>query len=214
MEHDNALLVERGLGSLERFWDYKTAEQIRDLSDEQRVALQHVRRILAGNLDRYPAIPCDMMQGQVFLADASFILKTDAMVMREKYGFTHVLNCAGQEVGTTAEQYAPAEIKLMVLDAKDVHGYDMMTHAEAAIAFIDECVRAGGKAAVHCVAGVNRSGCMVVAYLLWKTRQPLLQTIKQAREARGPILTNASFQVQIVKYASELGVDLRETPPL
>ena len=94
-------------------------------------------------------------------------------------GITHVLNCAGKaERGNTCYRL------YLELDAEDDPAYDLLAkHRAASLAFLGGAAtqRAAGlglegiedgdedrppRVLVHCVAGVNRSAAIVVAYLM------------------------------------------------
>jgi Dual specificity phosphatase, catalytic domain len=66
---------------------------------------------------------------------------------------------------------------------------------------------AGGthsKVFVHCEAGINRSGTIVAAAMMYFAKVPMLQAIRQLKRQRGTIMTNATFQEQLVDFATEL----------
>ena len=60
--------------------------------------------------------------------------------------------------------------------------------------------------AVHCVAGVNRSGALAVAYVAQSRRWPLLRALRHCCRARGPLVWNATFQRQLVRFCKKEGL--------
>jgi atypical dual specificity phosphatase len=75
---------------------------------------------------------------------------------------------------------APAEIEsagfpTLSLPVRDFHA-PTMGQLEAAVEFIDRAVDAGGACAVHCGAGLGRTGTVVAAWL-----------VRKGRDARGAI---------------------------
>ena len=55
----------------------------------------------------------------------------------------------------------------MVIDVEDISEEYIKKHFKATNKFIDQ-ISIGAKVLVHCAAGVSRSGCIVIAYLMWK----------------------------------------------
>lgn len=116
--------------------------------------------------------------------------------------------------------------------AEDEEGYDLLSHFEAARAFIDSVHASGGKVLVHCAAGINRSGLVVVCYAMEHRGWKLLDAVRHVHKRcglelavgnaraipdpnlyvpthpptrRGPLLTNCGFQHQLVKWARDRG---------
>ena len=54
---------------------------------------------------------------------------------------------------------------------------------------------------VHCIAGMNRSGVLAIAFVAQSMRWPLLRALKHCLERRGCLLWNESFQRQLVLFA-------------
>ncbi|KAG7341718.1 dual specificity phosphatase [Nitzschia inconspicua] len=57
------------------------------------------------------------------------------------------------------------------------------------------------KVFVHCEAGINRSGTIVAAAMMHFAKIPMLDAIRQLKRQRGIIMTNATFQEQLVEFA-------------
>ena len=72
--------------------------------------------------------------------------------------------------------------------------------------FLDGAVRRGDRCLVHCVAGMNRSGVLAVAYVMGANRWPLLKALRHCLEARGCMLWNDSFQKQLALFAQREGL--------
>eukprot|EP00747_Dinoflagellata_sp_TGD_P185099 gnl/TRDRNA2_/TRDRNA2_41402_c0_seq1.p1 gnl/TRDRNA2_/TRDRNA2_41402_c0~~gnl/TRDRNA2_/TRDRNA2_41402_c0_seq1.p1 ORF type:complete len:244 (+),score=23.75 gnl/TRDRNA2_/TRDRNA2_41402_c0_seq1:63-794(+) len=90
------------------------------------------------------------------------------------------------------------------VDADDQDGYDMLRrHQNDFFEFCDSALRQNPKACiyVHCAMGVNRSGCLAVAYVLCRTRRTLLALVEDFLKKRGTILTNAGFRRQVIALA-------------
>merc|ERR1719331_3206687 len=113
----------------------------------------------------------------------------------------------------------------MNVNAKDEEGYDMISrHFGTFKAFMDDALAgsssrsssAGGataeactarpKVLIHCVAGMNRSGVLAVAFVMTMMRWPLLKALRHCLETRGCLLWNESFQEQLVLFAQREGL--------
>jgi hypothetical protein len=103
--------------------------------------------------------------------------------------------------------------------SEDEEGYDMLgQHFEQFESFvhaalcsevgIGACEGNNKRILVHCNAGVNRSGLLVVAYAMKSLRLSLLDALQMGLEARGPLLWNRYFQTQLVKFARSEGLPL------
>eukprot|EP01062_Namystynia_karyoxenos_P069324 TRINITY_DN64838_c0_g1_i1.p1 TRINITY_DN64838_c0_g1~~TRINITY_DN64838_c0_g1_i1.p1 ORF type:complete len:352 (+),score=105.14 TRINITY_DN64838_c0_g1_i1:60-1058(+) len=125
----------------------------------------------------------------------------------ESNGVTHVLNLAPGMCGTNADLYQGRPIELLVVDAEDMQGYDLLgRHLEDTNAFIRKSLDGGGKCLVHCFAGINRSATIAIAYLISVRRMPLIAAVRHAFLARPCILWNESFIKQLVRLAAREGL--------
>ncbi|CAD5116594.1 DgyrCDS5470 [Dimorphilus gyrociliatus] len=122
-------------------------------------------------------------------------------------GISHILNCAAGEVDTDEAFYAKREmnVKYMEFCAEDCYNYDMMQHYPDAFDFIEDCRASNGKIYVHCQMGVNRSGCMVTAYIMELNKLGPIGAVQFVREHRGFILDNKEFLRQLISHAENKG---------
>jgi protein-tyrosine phosphatase len=58
------------------------------------------------------------------------------------------------------------------------------------------------KVYVHCQAGMNRSAALAIAYVHRRFGIPMMKLIESTVRQRPCILTNTSFQRQLVEFAS------------
>lgn len=72
---------------------------------------------------------------------------SDKDLMKSK-NITHIINAA-----TGVRNYFPEDFKYLKLNLLDVPEQDIRKDFEAALAFIDEAIAAGGATFVHCNAG-------------------------------------------------------------
>lgn len=119
-----------------------------------------------------------------------------------------------------APDMTPLGFQQLQLPVEDADGADILQHFARAAAFIDAAVAAGGRALVHCVAGVSRSPTIAAAYLLAKqcereqecsgnggspaqrvaARCVVDAAIAEVRRARAVANPNCSFRAQLVIY--------------
>lgn len=124
----------------------------------------------------------------------------------QEFGVTHILNVAGR-YGATDNSRSLGEGCYMQIHAEDEEGYPMLRqHYDAASTFIREARNSGGKCLIHCQAGINRSGVIATAELMVDQRLPVVDAVKRAKSARGILLTNKSFQEELVAFARERGL--------
>jgi len=116
---------------------------------------------------------------------------------------THVLNCTGE-----ALEY-PTDVSQLVLEgAADAGGYPLLQlHFERARAFIDEARQhASSRVLVHCRMGKNRSAAIVAAYMIAAEKVPLLEAVQRVFNARPIVLSNQTFQRDLVRLAEKEGM--------
>ena len=172
------------------------AERIfrRRISERDMPWLVAVRDIVDEPHGRSVDLPVEIMP-HLLLGDkrcASDMAKMDA------FGITHILNVAGtygRASHTAARHY-------LEIHAEDEEGYPIVSqHLARASAFIRKARDEGGRCLIHCQAGVNRSACLAVAELMLSERLPVVQAVARAKRARGVLLSNHSFQAQLVALA-------------
>lgn len=120
-------------------------------------------------------------------------------------GVTHIVNCAEGYCTTGIEFYKKemANIKYLGFDAKDEDGYDIMQHFDDVYTFIEDARKTDGKVLIHCLAGVNRSGALAVGYVMLHNKIGPLSAVNLVARARGSLLSNETFQLQILMFAKQ-----------
>lgn len=152
---------------------------------------------------------------------SSFKVAADFERLKER-GITHVLNCAGK--GARAQGAKEAGFTYKEIDGQDGDGYAMLQHhLRDSRKFVASASATSGKCLIYCGVGFNRSGVLVAAERMLALREPVLDTVRHCREARGTrFLCNASFQADLVALArregllgaapGQPGCRVRETP--
>jgi protein-tyrosine phosphatase len=155
----------------------------------------------------------------------------DIPLLRSKE-ITHVLNMAGNSALAKDHRwkqgrYNDAEIVYHSIDAEDEEGYPLLAkYLGEALEFISKSGNGENKSQVlvHCIAGQNRSACIVAAFLIKHHKMTVLEAVQHVRKQRGNVaLSNHSFQEQLVALARQenllgpapgtMGSVVSQTPP-
>lgn len=111
---------------------------------------------------------------------------------------THVLNAGDWE--SEAAIRVPG-IKYLTLGAMDMPGYPILyAHYPKADAFLLDAHVNRGRVLVHCMAGINRSVSIAMAFLLQRADADVLQVAQLLAHNR-IILTNPWFCEQVLQLA-------------
>jgi hypothetical protein len=154
----------------------------------------------------------DQMPGNPPLFVGSGAHAADLKVI-EKLGITAVLNCAPSVCKDPVTVYKHRGIAYAAVDAQDDRNFPLLERClPKATAFIAEMHAEGRSVLVHCMAGVNRSATLAVAYLLVSDKQNVFELFAACSAARPSILQNPSFQLQLCTLAHRHGL-LSEPAP-
>lgn len=176
---------------------------------------------LAGDVPEPPVV---VLPPWLYLAPMKCVLPAKDL---SEAGFTHVLSTNAMLPHILQSVYYELlgqGIEHCYVAALDILTYDMMgRHWEECLAFLQQAYEeqqkqgqdGGGqdqsnkptvKVLVHCEAGMNRSGTIVAAAMLYFDRDSdLLQVFRTLKRQRGRVMTNTSFQKQLVQFAERLG---------
>lgn len=145
--------------------------------------------------------PSKIIAEFMWLGDASNAMDTEQLTSE---GITCVVNCASRDTLTTREYY-PTECKYTEYEALDDAEYNILDeHLDDFMAFMDECRGEKRQVLVHCVAGINRSASLCIAYLVIREKMTLEEAIRHCFVARPIILTNSSFVMQLIERFVDL----------
>lgn len=126
------------------------------------------------------------------------------IALLQEHGITHVINCAETSV-KTGQNYYGDSFTYMGFKASDNNEYDIMKHFGDVYNFIENARKSEGKVFIHCVAGVNRSAALTVAYCMkFLDLSPVLAA-QYVKNIRPQILTNDNFRRQLIIFAKEEG---------
>ncbi len=116
-------------------------------------------------------------------------------------GITHVVN-ATRDIANFfhGKVVGGRRIKYMNVNLNDAEGIDIMKHFGETNKFLLKCVRSGGRALIHCRAGVSRSTTVLTAFLMYFETWRLVDTLQYLRKVRYIIDPNPDFRQQLVLY--------------
>lgn len=128
----------------------------------------------------------------------------------QKLGITHVLSVNGMPSNAAKELSDDLQclgVTHKHVSGEDEEGYDMLgEHWEECLGYLREVREGGGKALVHCVAGINRSGLIVCAAHMVLESESILDVVEGCVRKRGMVLWNRSFQEQLCVLAAKEGL--------
>ncbi len=120
-------------------------------------------------------------------------------------GITHVVNCAADEF---LKEY-PENVNVLKVSASDEAKYRIIdNHINDIIRFVDNALESSdNKVLFHCLAGVNRSVSLCIAFMIYKYKETkniteIVDLVSTQR--RIGILSNVAFVKQLVQYNSTL----------
>jgi protein-tyrosine phosphatase len=85
----------------------------------------------------------------------------------------------------------PKDLKHLIIEAKRTK-FNMLKHFEKGIAFIEKHIK-NTNVFVHCMAGVSRSGAMVVAYIMKTRNWTLTNALSFVQSKRTFVMPNEEF---------------------
>lgn len=137
----------------------------------------------------------------IWLGDATDAMDIDSL---KKNGIDCVANCAEKNTLTCAEYY-PRGWNYVGFECDDAADYDILgKHLDQFTDFMDECVVNKRKVLVHCVAGINRSATLLIAYLVRRRGMCLKDAISLCFQRRPIILTNDAFVMSLIEWFEKL----------
>eukprot|EP01006_Ploeotia_vitrea_P047908 TRINITY_DN67176_c10_g7_i1.p2 TRINITY_DN67176_c10_g7~~TRINITY_DN67176_c10_g7_i1.p2 ORF type:complete len:188 (-),score=37.88 TRINITY_DN67176_c10_g7_i1:806-1369(-) len=181
---------------------------------EVEAAYQQLEQLVEQAFLKDPALrkqqPGEVLPGKLWLCAGTDLLGLEFL---EEVGITAILNCAGAASPTVALFESGMVKHYKSLEAQDDEDYDLLAnHYDEAEAFLDAMLveAEGERVAIHCVAGINRSATLLVAYLMKNRQLDLWEAVERVTSQRHVILLNTGFQRQLVRFAAKLG---RLAPP-
>ncbi len=103
----------------------------------------------------------------------------------KKIGITHIINCIGKEESEKFPNYESIDgIEYMYINMGSSNQADLSQYPESTCVFIENALKVNGKILIHCKRGMNRSGSIVIAYIMNKFRMPFDDAYKFVQSKR------------------------------
>ena len=118
-------------------------------------------------------------------------------------GITHIINTVHNinDYHETGPDFYGKEFVFMGFYSEDKEDYPILEHFEKVHSFINLARDQNGKVLIHCMAGINRSGCLATAYFMVEQNIGPITAANAVFEKRGVLLTNKGFIKQLVKLS-------------
>ncbi|CAD8068556.1 unnamed protein product [Paramecium sonneborni] len=99
--------------------------------------------------------------------------------------------------------YENPNIKHFKLDVEDIENQDLSQFFDKCFTFIDENLQQGN-VLVHCMAGVSRSACIVIAYIMKTKKMSFRDAFQFVKSKRTIVWPNDGFVEQLKKFEIQL----------
>ncbi|XP_018011893.1 dual specificity protein phosphatase 10 [Hyalella azteca] len=129
------------------------------------------------------------------------------MELLQALGVSRVLNVTSRVSGYREE----SGLLCKTLPALDNGHQNLRQYFHEAIAFIDCCKFNGERVLVHCQAGISRSATIVIAYLMYANREPMISSYQTLKSLRTIISPNLNFMGQLLEWESFLRANSLES---
>lgn len=113
----------------------------------------------------------------------------------KELGITHILVAS-----STLEIHFPEKFEYLRLNLVDDDEENIIQYFEKVYEFLENCFAYGGKALIHCAAGVSRSGACTISYLIKKNKMTTEEALKFVKKGRKCVDPNKGFMIQLKKW--------------
>jgi serine/threonine/tyrosine-interacting protein len=119
---------------------------------------------------------------------------------------THILCIRDQQETSFIKPYFPTEFQYEILECKNSQFENLIPMFPAVSDMIDDVVRNGGKILVHCVGGISRAPCFVIAYLMERQGMTFDQAYSTVQNKRFCINPTEAFFGQMKVLLFYVGI--------
>ena len=172
--------------------------QLMQLATEEQ-QLWHMSEVLDRNTGPQHELT-EIIPKTLFLSGLGPALDPEGL---QKRHITHIINlCLDPlDCDITAEFYG-SSFHWIGIEAQDDDDYDILQHLPLVLEYIEEAKQADGAVLVHCAAGINRSGTLVVAAYMSLTGTKLFDALKRIKAVRSHLIVNDAFRLKLLRWAT------------
>ncbi|XP_056684129.1 dual specificity protein phosphatase PHS1 isoform X2 [Spinacia oleracea] len=156
---------------------------------ELKVRLEHILERISLISDAANTEKPSLITNNLFISGA---LAARSVYTLQHLGITHVLCLCSNEIGQSDSQFLDL-FKYRNFSITDEEDSNIGSLFNEACDFIDNVERTGGKVLVHCFEGRSRSATVVLAYLMLKKKQTLLEAWNALKKAHRRAQPNDGF---------------------
>lgn len=120
-------------------------------------------------------------------------------------GVTTEINFAPTQCLTGPNYYGP-DVKYVEFNVTDTPEANVKQYFDEVNKVIDESIRSGGGAVVHCYNSISRATVFVIAYLMKENKISALEAIALLKQRWDTVWPNDGFVNQLIEYENELGI--------
>lgn len=142
-----------------------------------------------------PRLLCGSIQSMTGTRKHDASLSPDVF---RQHNITHVLSLGERP----ALQDLP--VKSLFIDVEDTERNTISEHLAICFTFIDEARNSGGSVMVHCLAGVSRTGAVIISYLMHSLGIPLKDALFLAWRKRPILQPNDGFLEELIHLEEQM----------
>ena len=109
---------------------------------------------------------------------------------------THILSAAWELKPAFPDSYTYKQVKM-----SDKVDFDLTSHLEEAVSFIDSTINGRGRVLVHCYAGISRSVSCVIGYLVKHRSMCVADALMLIKAGRPQAMPNKGFIIKLEAYS-------------
>lgn len=147
----------------------------------------------------------EIIPDQLFLTGWRGAYNRDAV---QAAGVTNVLSMGSEFDGEEPLADLGVKYLVVVIEDDEEQAGKMQEQLMHAVEFLNSSIQGGGRALVHCAAGISRSTTVVLAYLVVKRGFTLLEALTHTHQRRPVVWPNCGFMLVLIQLEEKI----RHTP--